>query len=62
MYSEMLATVSPLWKGVELVAKYQRRNQKRLAARHKDIPSTGYYPIGVKTGFFRKAGSENRKK
>ena len=42
-----------------------RKAAKRLARRQNSndgVPSTGYYPIGVKTGFFRKPGSQNRTK
>lgn len=35
---------------------------QRLAARQSQIPSSGMYPTGVKTSFFRKPGSQNRKK
>jgi hypothetical protein len=38
------------------------KQAKRLAARHAEIPNSGTYPTGVKTSFFHKAGSQNRKK
>lgn len=44
------------------MAKAQRKTEARLARRQASIPNSGYYPIGVKTGFFRKPGSQNRKK
>lgn len=39
-----------------------RKVEKRLAARRKEIPSTGSYQTGAKSSFFRKPGSQNRKK
>jgi hypothetical protein len=36
-----------------------KKAAKRLAARQASVPNTGYYPIGLKTGFFRKPGSQN---
>lgn len=44
------------------MAKHKRKIQAALEARQNLIPNTGYYPIGVKSGFFRKPGSQNRKK
>lgn len=42
--------------------KANRKAAARLEARQKEVPTTGYYPIGLKTGFFRKPGSQNRSK
>ncbi len=40
--------------------KPNRKSQKRLEARQKEIPSSGYYTIGLKTGYFHKPGSQQR--
>ncbi len=39
-----------------------KKSEKRLAARHESVPSSGYYQTGLKTSYFVKAGSQNRKK
>ena len=42
--------------------KPNAKQAKRLAARQAEIPNSGTYPTGLKSSFFHKPGSQNRKK
>lgn len=42
--------------------KPERKSAAKLAKRQESVPSSGYYTTGVKTSFFTKPGSQNRKK
>lgn len=42
--------------------KMNRKTARRLAARQAEVPNSGTYQTGMKTSFFTKPGSQNRKK
>lgn len=45
-----------------VVGNPNKRAAARLGARLAAVPNSGFYPTGMKTSYFHKPGSQNRKK